>query len=258
MIELELVTESPFLLRKLGYETFHIFDVYEFFSWLCVVRDLKAKGIAVKPLRFNGSKISLESNRLLTFTKGLDCAICRKAHILFFAVQRHYGCASRYHINAWGTRDGKTLTLFNSDHIHPVSRGGTGELENRQPACHYCNNKKGDRLPGESKSPSEIRTRFVSKFAALVNSTPVPLIGHAVKGSHAEIKRKQRLIKTIRVLFELGVTEEEIGQILGAQKLFRLERSWSQDWAWRALMQKYIELRLQWLGGEKLMEKGAS
>lgn len=36
------------------------------------------------------------------------------------------------------------------DHIIPKSRGGGEELENKQPMCYRCNQRKGSRLPGET------------------------------------------------------------------------------------------------------------
>jgi len=32
------------------------------------------------------------------------------------------------------------------DHIHPLSKGGSDELENKQALCQVCNNKKSDKI----------------------------------------------------------------------------------------------------------------
>jgi hypothetical protein len=32
------------------------------------------------------------------------------------------------------------------DHIKPLSKGGTNDLNNLQPLCHWCNSKKADRI----------------------------------------------------------------------------------------------------------------
>ncbi|KYQ73290.1 hypothetical protein AZH43_07245 [Acinetobacter pragensis] len=37
------------------------------------------------------------------------------------------------------------------DHIHPVTRGGTDDLENLQVLCRSCNSKKGTNIQGGSK-----------------------------------------------------------------------------------------------------------
>ena len=32
------------------------------------------------------------------------------------------------------------------DHIHPLSKGGSDEIENKQALCQVCNNKKSDKI----------------------------------------------------------------------------------------------------------------
>jgi 5-methylcytosine-specific restriction endonuclease McrA len=41
------------------------------------------------------------------------------------------------------TKDNKLMTI---DHIIPLSKGGTGKIENKQILCCTCNSKKGNRL----------------------------------------------------------------------------------------------------------------
>ena len=40
-----------------------------------------------------------------------------------------------------------------SDHIHPKSRGGSGNSTNLTTACAECNQRKGGRTPAESRMP---------------------------------------------------------------------------------------------------------
>lgn len=42
--------------------------------------------------------------------------------------------------------DSKQKRFLTVDHILPKSVGGTNRLENLQPLCNICNNKKGDQL----------------------------------------------------------------------------------------------------------------
>lgn len=42
------------------------------------------------------------------------------------------------------------------DHLTPISRGGTGDLENLAPACRSCNASKGDKTESEFVSRKEL------------------------------------------------------------------------------------------------------
>jgi len=59
-----------------------------------------------------------------------------------------------------GKKAGKHWDVYTSDfypltvdHIIPKSRGGGEGLDNKQPMCYKCNQKKGSRLPGEENEP---------------------------------------------------------------------------------------------------------
>jgi 5-methylcytosine-specific restriction endonuclease McrA len=43
------------------------------------------------------------------------------------------------------------------DHVLPRSRGGRNEWANTVAACGRCNNRKGDRTPGEARMPLRVR-----------------------------------------------------------------------------------------------------
>lgn len=48
---------------------------------------------------------------------------------------------------------------FAADHIVPLSRGGAKHFTNLMAVHRLCNQRKGNRLPGEAKAPASTRTR---------------------------------------------------------------------------------------------------
>lgn len=52
-----------------------------------------------------------------------------------------------------GAKDG---AILNVDHIMPVSKGGSSEIDNLQTLCRACNNGKADRImPDDAPAPSD-------------------------------------------------------------------------------------------------------
>lgn len=82
-----------------------------------------------------------EHRRLRVFYhKGCECVQCgRKATQIVLGDGR-----GQLH---WDLYDDNFYPLT-VDHIHPKSLGGSDELENLQPMCYGCNQKKGNGLPG--------------------------------------------------------------------------------------------------------------
>ena len=52
------------------------------------------------------------------------------------------------------------------DHVLPRSRGGRNEWTNTVAACGRCNNRKGDRTPGEARMPLLVRPYAPTWFDA--------------------------------------------------------------------------------------------
>ena len=48
-----------------------------------------------------------------------------------------------------GTRENLSV-----DHIHPVSKGGTNDMDNLQTLCRSCNSKKGVKVSGDDQAGS--------------------------------------------------------------------------------------------------------
>lgn len=66
----------------------------------------------------------------------------------------------------------KTDTAFEVDHILPRSRGGSHRISNLCPACHACNQEKGNKTAAEFGHPEvEVQAKRPLKDAAAVNAT---------------------------------------------------------------------------------------
>ncbi len=101
---------------------------------------------------YYGNKVKMFSLRLRTFalhgTCCVTCGICGE----FFALEKHlstshYEDKQRYHFNLYARNKEGEEVLLTKDHILPKSKGGADSLDNMQPMCIICNNKKGDNLP---------------------------------------------------------------------------------------------------------------
>jgi hypothetical protein len=78
--------------------------------------------------------------------KGVKCVECG-LEAKFFRKERSSDPRSKYPcLNLYGFDAKNRLVLFTRDHILPRSRGGTKTLDNLQPMCAPCNNKKADKI----------------------------------------------------------------------------------------------------------------
>lgn len=89
------------------------------------------------------------SNRLLTYHHyGVKCCVpgCELAG-KYFAIERSVNQrTSKYHLNLYGEDVYGQEVMITSDHRIPKSRGGSNEIDNRQPMCAPHNFKKGNQL----------------------------------------------------------------------------------------------------------------
>jgi hypothetical protein len=101
-----------------------------------------AHGI-IAGLAIHGIKVSVGSDRVKTFLKGLACVTCGIQGTHFVVEESNSGSL---HLNLYArTPDGGEV-MMTSDHIVPKSRGGADHLSNRQPMCTNCNHKKGSMI----------------------------------------------------------------------------------------------------------------
>ena len=96
-------------------------------------------------VNFDGEWINMGSHYYQCFamygTTCVDCGI--EGQYFVMERQGHFG---KYHFNLYGLDDYGSEVLMTKDHIQPKSRGGSNTLDNYQPMCSQCNNRKGNSL----------------------------------------------------------------------------------------------------------------
>lgn len=101
-------------------------------------------------IEYNNVKLIIRSKTLEVFEKkGVVCVAC-------YRVGRYYSIeladpTHRYYNLVLRCADGRKMT---KDHILPVSKGGKTFMDNLQPMCSQCNNKKGDKIELKCESQS--------------------------------------------------------------------------------------------------------
>jgi len=103
----------------------------------------------VFPLEWTAS--NLYTQYLSTFlVKGLKCVSCDRT-VAFFALERYRSIAKdTWHLVPYALEANGQETLMTVDHILPRSKGGGNIVENYQPMCTICNERKADEIPAEA------------------------------------------------------------------------------------------------------------
>ncbi len=97
---------------------------------------------------FFGESVRLTSHRYRVYKKkGTICAQC-DLEGTFFALEKSLAqTTKKYHFNLYGVDNHGQEIMITVDHIIPRAKGGLDTIDNKQPMCFICNNKKGDKLP---------------------------------------------------------------------------------------------------------------
>lgn len=101
--------------------------------------------VPTKGILPDGQKFRPASERLVLFkTKGTQCVKCGLNGSEFILETHNQNI--RPHLNLYGYNTRGKKILFTKDHIIPKSKGGRNRLDNYNPMCQPCNNKKADTL----------------------------------------------------------------------------------------------------------------
>ena len=76
--------------------------------------------------------------------KGTNCIKCGIKG-KFFALEQNV-IASKFHFNLYGINDHGNEVMITKDHIIPKSKGGKNILDNYQPLCYNCNQRKAGKI----------------------------------------------------------------------------------------------------------------
>lgn len=101
-----------------------------------------------RPIHFKGVICQTGGNRLLTYhVHGVHCCVQNcLVQGEYFAIERDYGQNSQYHLNLYYRSCNGEEVMMTSDHRLPKSKGGSDEINNRQPMCYPHNTQKGNKL----------------------------------------------------------------------------------------------------------------
>lgn len=101
-----------------------------------------------KRKEFFGESVKLTSGRYKVYAvKGVQCAHCGIKGQYFALEQSISQNTKKFHFNLYAIDKKGQEIMMTVDHIIPRAKGGNDNLENKQPLCFTCNNKKGDKLP---------------------------------------------------------------------------------------------------------------
>lgn len=114
-------------------------------------------------VELEGYKVRNGTSRLRVFKlKGCTCVSC-KLKAEYFLLEFRDEKASAPHLSLYGERNGEKI-LFTQDHTKPLSKGGTGKIENLQTMCCKCNTKKGNKYEGKKKNNFSFINRCIAFF----------------------------------------------------------------------------------------------
>jgi len=93
-----------------------------------------------------------------------------------------------------------TIHNLTIDHIHPLSKGGNGNIENLQTLCRKCNHAKGNHLNYDPKNPPKQKQRKkMTGTAHVLGFNEVPVI------SEGYISNRRVIIEGPKVLGKIDI-----------------------------------------------------
>lgn len=79
-------------------------------------------------------------------TKGVTCVKCGLKGKYFALERGKHDNPNRFHFNLYSINSRGKEVMMTKDHIQPRSKGGKNHLDNYQPLCYRCNQRKADKV----------------------------------------------------------------------------------------------------------------
>ncbi len=107
-----------------------------------------------------GYKVKVSGVRLNTFAKkGTSCICCGAVGDHFKLETNNKNPTQGLHLNLYARNSNGHYVLMTRDHIVLKSKGGENTVENMNPMCLKCNNKRGNRYESLEKFLKENKVR---------------------------------------------------------------------------------------------------
>jgi len=136
------------------------------------------RGSTPRKIYLDGDLTLIGSKSLVMFQKkGISCIRCGKEGSYFSKERKEQD--KHFHLTLYINENGKEI-LMTKDHIIPIDLGGTNDVNNLQPMCFNCNEKKSNteswisrearqKIYGEKKgmrlpTPDQRKKEFLNKI----------------------------------------------------------------------------------------------
>ena len=124
------------------YERKGIIKIEEVLDFVPIKNNLNG----LKEKEYFGIMVRLTSPRYEVYAeKGTKCIKCSLEGV-FFALEKSLSqTTKKFHFNLYAINLHEEEVMITVDHNIPKIKGGLDTIENKQPMCFICNNKKGDK-----------------------------------------------------------------------------------------------------------------
>ena len=103
-----------------------------------------------KKILLGEDPIKVGTLRLFMFkVKGVRCVTCGLEGVFFSKEQHHNVKYYDLHLNLYAINSFGHDVLMTNDHIVPKSKEGKTEIDNLQPMCYHCNQRKSNKTGEE-------------------------------------------------------------------------------------------------------------